>query len=91
MSQLPPSPEEATKRAMANAAQKMAMDRAEGMFWKLVKPYLPATIIANLQKQASKAIWGAISGCIFTIFFTLACALVIVLVGGYVAYKVMFP
>jgi len=88
--EMPPDPMTATKNAMANKAAEMAANRAEAFVWKLIKPYLPATIVANLQKQASKAFWGAVSGCIFTIVFVVICALIVIPLGLYIAYQVMF-
>jgi hypothetical protein len=72
---------ESTKAALASSAQRMAQERAERWFNKTIGPYLPARMLARLQRNAQRSFWGMVSGCIFSIFFFGMVGVVLVGVG----------
>jgi hypothetical protein len=88
-SPMPPTPMEATQKALSNHAEKAAKNAAYNWFMKQIRPFLPSTIVNRLERQAEKAVSNLIWGCVFTIVFFGIAFMIIVPIGLYVAFEVI--
>ncbi len=75
-----------------NAAERAARQALYDRLPKFLHPLVPGTrgtVTGEIQKAVSKWFWGLVGSCLFTVFFFGFAALIILSVGGYVAFEII--
>lgn len=86
---VPPTIGQTAARAGGTAIGMLIWGYVERYLWRLVRPYLPATIIKQVERAISRFMDNLIWGCVFTVFFfgVFSCAIVGTI--GIVVYAVV--
>lgn len=84
----PPTAAATAANVGATALKMLVLGYIERYLWRLVRPYLPSTILKNAEKAARKAIDNAIWGCVFSVVFFALFGAAVVAFAAVVLYAV---
>lgn len=85
---LPPPPPTAAQAGGA-AIGKLLWGYVERYLWRLVRPYLPASIIRQVERAVTRFVDNLVWGCVFTVFFFAIFSCAVVGTGMIIVYALL--
>lgn len=85
----PPTVGQHAARVGGAAVSMLILGYIERYVWRILRPYLPQTILRRAERAATRFADNLIWGCLFSVFFFVVFGVAILGVLGIVAYAVI--